>query len=132
MSCVRWTRDSRMRAMNSLRTIVDLDRYPIDRLDRPEGRGSDRSCREMLTHNGACQLHGFVRSEAVDAARRRGRRLRSSSHRTDDTHNVYFEPIDETLSANDVPRRLQRSAKFTVGYDRIPSRLAPAFPLRDR
>ena len=34
--------------MTSLQTIVDLDRYPIDRLDLPEGEALVDRCREML------------------------------------------------------------------------------------
>jgi hypothetical protein len=107
--------------MTSLDTIVDLDRYPIDRLGHPEGDALVARCREMLSATGACQLHGFVRPDAVAALVAEADALRPSSHRTDDTHNVYFEPIDDALPADDLLRRLQRSAKFTVGYDRIPA-----------
>jgi len=107
--------------MTSLQTIVDLDRYPIDRLDLPEGEALVGRCREMLDQAGACQLHGFVRADAVAQLVAEADGLRSSSHRTDDTHNVYFETIDGSVPAHDVRRRMQRSAKFTVGYDRIPS-----------
>jgi hypothetical protein len=101
--------------------IVDLDRYPIDRLGLPEGEVLIGRCREMLAQTGACQLPGFVRSEVVAQLIAEADGLRSSSHRTDDTHNVYFEPINDLLPADDVQHRLQRSAKFTVGYDRIPA-----------
>jgi hypothetical protein len=106
--------------MNSLGTIVDLDRYPIDQLDLPQGQALIDRCREMLTQTGACQLRGFVRPEALAQLVGEADGLRPSAHRTDDTHNVYFEAIDDTLPADDVLRRLQRSAKFTVGYHRIP------------
>ena len=114
-----------MGRMSSLRTIVDLDRYPIDRLDRPEGEALVGRCREMLAQSGACQLHGFVRAEAVAQLVAEADGLRPSGHRTDDTHNVYFEPVDDASPAGDVQRRLQRSAKFTVGYRPHPGRLAP-------
>jgi hypothetical protein len=109
-----------MRRMSSLRTIVDLDRYPIDQLGRPEGEALVGRCRQMLAQTGACQLHGFVRPEAVAQLVTEADGLRPSAHRTDDTHNVYFEPTDDSLPAGDVQRRLQHSAKLTVGYDRIP------------
>jgi hypothetical protein len=109
-----------MVAMTSLQTIVDLDRYPLDRLGRPEGDALVDRCREMLDRTGACQLDGFVRPDAVAQLVTEADDLRSSSHRTDDTHNVYFEEIDDALPDDDVLRRLQRSAKFTAGYDRIP------------
>ena len=110
---------SRLTAMTALDAIIDLDRYPLDRLDESQGREMVQRCRAMLAQRGACQLHGFVRPDAVAQLAAEAEALRESSHRTDDTHNVYFEPIDETLDAGDVRRRLQRSAKLTVGYNRI-------------
>jgi hypothetical protein len=112
--------------MSPLDKIVDLDRYPIDRLSLPDGEALIGRCREMLAQTGACQLHGFVRSKAVAQLVAEADGLRPSAHRTGDTHNVYFEPIDDALPADVVQRRLQRSAKFTVGYDHIP----PGSPLR--
>jgi hypothetical protein len=110
-----------MLAMSSLQTIVDLDRYPIDQLDLPAGETLIRRCRQMLAETGACQLHGFVQPGATAQLVAEADGLRSSAHRTDDTHNVYFETIDESLPDTDVQRRLQRSAKLTIGYDRIPA-----------
>jgi hypothetical protein len=118
--------NTRLNRMSSLNQIVDLDRYPLDRLDLPEGEALIGRCRRSLTQTGACQLHGFVRPEAVTRLVAEADSLRPSSHRTDDTHNVYFEPIDDEPAAGDVQRRLQRSAKFTVGHDRI----GPHSPLR--
>lgn len=110
---------SRLIRMTSLDAIIDLDRYPLDRFDEPQGQQLIEQCRTMLAQRGACQLHGFVRPQAVARLAAEAEALRRSAHRTDDTHNVYFEPIDEALEAGDVRRRLQRSAKLTIGYDRI-------------
>jgi hypothetical protein len=115
---------ARLAAMTSLDAIIDLDRYPLHRLDLPPGQAVVAQCRAMLAQRGACQLHGFVRPEAVAQLAAEAEALRGCAHRTDDTHNVYFEAIDEALSPDDVRRRLQRSAKLTVGYDRIPQESA--------
>ncbi len=103
----------------TLDAVVDLERYPIDRLDSPAGRDLVDGCRELLSTSGACQLHGFIRSEAVARLVAEADDLRPRAHRTDDTHNAYFEPTDESLLSGDPRRLLQRSAKLTIGYDLI-------------
>src|SRR5262245_41113358 len=43
--------------------FVDLQRYPVDRLDRPEGKKLVAELREILELKGACRLPGFVKPE---------------------------------------------------------------------
>lgn len=105
---------------HALEAVIDLDRYPLHRLDSPEGQELIKRSRSMLDARGACQLHGFVRTEAVARLVAEAEALRADAHRTEDTHNIYFDEIDESLPEHDVRRRLERSAKLTVGYDRIP------------
>ena len=112
--------------MTSLTSLLDLDRYPIDQLDSPAGAALVDRCRAMLDEDGACQLHGFVRPDAVAAMAAEAQALLATGHRTDDTHNVYFETIDESLPESDVRRHLEHSSKLTAGMDRI----ADESPLR--
>jgi hypothetical protein len=104
---------------DTLDAVVDLDRYPIDRLDSPSGEELIARCRDLLRTRGACQLHGFIRPEAVARLVAEADDLRACAHRTDDTHNAYFEPTDGSLPVGDPRRLLQRSAKLTIGYDLI-------------
>jgi hypothetical protein len=104
---------------DALGAVVDLRRYPIDRPDSPEYAQLRERCREQLTAAGACQLHGFMRAQAVQRLVGEAEALRPHAHRTDDTHNAYFEPSDAALSADDARALPQRSAKLTIGYDRI-------------
>lgn len=104
---------------DTLDAVVDLDRYPIDRLDGPAGAELVANCKDMLRSRGACQLHGFMRPEAVARLVAEAEGLRPVAHRTDDTHNAYFEAADESLAAGDARRLLQHSAKLTIGYDHI-------------
>jgi hypothetical protein len=104
---------------DALSAVIDLDRYPIDRPDSPEYVELIVRCREMLRADGACQLHGFMRPEAVSELVAEAEALRGSAHRTDDSHNAYFETDDPSLAADDARRLPQRSAKLTIGYDRI-------------
>lgn len=51
-----------------LHQIVDLDRYPLDRLDAAERRGLVDQCRAELDETGCCLLPGFLKPEAIAAA----------------------------------------------------------------
>ncbi len=106
---------------DTLDAVVDLDHYPIDRLDGRAGAELVAACRNMLQTGGACQLPGFMRPQAVARLVTEADGLRPRAHRTDDTHNAYFEPTDVLLAADDARRQLQRSAKLTIGYDLIGS-----------
>ena len=114
--------------MTSLAALIDLERYPLDRLDSPAGEALVDRCRTMLAQSGACQLHDFVRPEIVTELIAEAQALRPAAHHTDDTHNVYFEPTERwaALPESDVRRHLEHSSKFTAGYDRI----AAQSPLR--
>ncbi len=46
-------------------SFVDLERYPIDNPDSPQGRSFVNRMREQLRTGGLCQLPGFLTEEAV-------------------------------------------------------------------
>ncbi|GAB2634933.1 hypothetical protein GCM10027068_12960 [Prescottella soli] len=99
--------------------IIDLDRYPIHRLDSEEGRRLVERCRKDLRTRGACQLHGFIRPKAVEILVAESLEKAVHAYRTDDTHNVYFEEIPEDAAADDPRGMLQHSAKLTIAWDEI-------------
>jgi hypothetical protein len=49
-----------------LASVVDLQRYPIDDLTRPEGRALVERCRRDLRETAICVLRGFVQAPAVE------------------------------------------------------------------
>ena len=99
--------------------IIDLDRYPIDRLDSAEGRRLVERCQKDLRTRGACQLHGFIRPNAVESLVAEALEKAVDAYRTDDTHNVYFEEIPEGAAADDPRGMLQHSSKLTIAWDEI-------------
>lgn len=110
--------------MNTLTTpviadILDLERYPLDRLDSPKGRMLLEACRAALRFEGACQLPGLLKEEAVERLVAEALGKRDQAHRTDSTHNVYFEAVDESLPADDPNALLQHSSKKAVAWDLI-------------
>lgn len=110
----------------ALRDIIDLDRYPLDRLDSYEGRALLEYCRAELRAIGACQLPGLLRPEAVSALVTEAMTMREEAFTTKRSHNVYLESFDEDVPEGDPARMLQRSSKKTLAWDFIDD----ASPLR--
>lgn len=50
---------------HELNRLIDLDRYPIDRLDAPEGEALVAACQADLDRDAAASLPGFLREEAL-------------------------------------------------------------------
>jgi len=105
----------------SLGGIVDLDRYPIDRLDGGAGTRLVASARQSLRAVGACDLPGFLRPEAITAAVESAISVRGKAYRTEQTHDIEFSGLPaDSLEADD-PRRLRiRSGKEGTALDDIP------------
>lgn len=67
----------------NLGTIVDLERYPLDRLSGPEGTAFLADCRSRLAAAGSCLLPGFLRPEAIAAALRNADGAVARAHQVD-------------------------------------------------
>lgn len=100
--------------------VVDLERYPIDRLDSDDGRALVAACRRKLVETGVCNLPGFITPSAVAEMIRIAGHLAPQAWASDREHTIYFEPVDETVPATHPRARLVRSAKHGIAYDRIP------------
>ncbi len=104
---------------------VDLERYPIDRLDSPEGQALVARCQADMVARGVSQLPGFLTPLAIGEILATARQLSPQGWASESTHNVYFTPLAEASphSSDSMP---QRSAKRAIAYDLVPADL----PLR--
>ncbi len=100
---------------------VDLDRYPITCLDGPAGRALVARGRRALAADGALSLAGFIQPEAQGGLAAEARGLSPLAHLMVEAHTVYFEPPEPGLPPDHPRRRLGRTAKGGVAYDRIPA-----------
>lgn len=100
--------------------LIDIERYPIDDLASAEGRALVARCRADLGAQGASQLEGFLRPQAVERLVAEALSLTDAAFPNTAVHNVYFEDVDESLPANDARRIMQRASQATVAYDQIP------------
>jgi 2OG-Fe(II) oxygenase superfamily len=104
---------------------VDLERYPIDRLDSPEGQALVARCQDDMAAHGVSQLPGFLTSVAIEEILEVAEKLSPQGWASESTHNVYFTPLAEA-SPHSTASRPQRSAKRAIAYDLLPTDL----PLR--
>jgi hypothetical protein len=84
-----------------MRDILDLDRYPVDRLDSPAGAALVAACQQELARDGMFNLPGFVRPAVIARAAEEVRPLIDTvafTHRR--SHNVYFRREVPGLTAD--------------------------------
>lgn len=101
--------------------IVDLERYPIHDLDSVRGEQFISDCREELRSNGVCQLNGFLTGAAVARILEQTSTIADRGWATEQTHTVYFEPVDGSAEPQHPRGTLVRSAKKAIAYDLIPA-----------
>lgn len=99
--------------------VLDLDRYPLDDLDSTRGQLLVESIRASLRFEGAAQLPGLVKPDAVARLVAEALAKNPEAHRTDDTHNVYFEKVNAEGPSDDPTALLEHSSKNAVAWDKI-------------
>jgi hypothetical protein len=105
-----------------LTEVVNLDRYPIHALDSDVGKALVEHARTALRAVGACDLPGFLRPAAIDAAVASALAVRDRAYRTEQTHDIEFSGLAPESLAGDDPRRTRiRSGKEGTALDDIPS-----------
>jgi len=111
--------------------FVDLARYPVDRLDAPEGRRLVAELREILELKGACRLPGFVRPEIAAIMAEEMEALSAQAGRGRSEINPYeFDPdLDAETEAAKYPenhprRRLLRRSFRVLPYKDLPDATA--------
>jgi hypothetical protein len=105
---------------------VDLARYPVDRLGTAEGRELVARCRAALAADGACELEGLLRPEAVARMVAESDALAAEAHRSTGKATPYLE-LPEAGWPDDHPRRSFNPYTLgAVAYDQMP----PANALR--
>ena len=101
---------------------IDLERYPIDRLDDKRSRQIVARCRSELAEVGCCSLPGFVTASALGRMTQECRAVSARAHHLSERVNAYFSAPDPDLPAGH-PRNLfmTRTSGF-VPADALPSR----------
>ena len=101
--------------------IIDLDRYPLDRLESAEGQALVSSCREELALSGMFNLVGLIRGEIMEQVVGEVTPVIQSSaftHRSQ--HNIYFLPEVEGLDPAHPALQQFETINHTICADQIP------------
>jgi len=100
--------------------ILDLDRYPLHRLDSEAGRELLRHCADELDRNGMFTLPGFLRREVVDdMLPELTRRMQRESFTHAREHNIYFDDAAHELPADHPALRRVRTVNHTLCGDQL-------------
>lgn len=104
-----------------MKQVIDLERYPLDRLDSDAGRALVARCRADLDRDGLFNLQGLMRLEVIEELLQELKPLFVSeafTHRR--RHNVYFLPEVDGLPADHPALRELETVNHTVCADRFP------------
>lgn len=102
--------------------LLDLERYPLDRLEAPETRALIARCQADLEAEGMFDLEGFVRRGAIErcAEELRPRMARDAfTHKR--RHNVYFRPDVPGLPPDHPALREVETVHHTLCADQLAS-----------
>ena len=102
--------------------ILDLDRYPLDRLESAEGQALVSSCREELALSGMFNLVGLIRAEIIEQiVREIAPVIQSSAFTHRSQHNIYFLSKVEGLDSEHPALQLFETINHTICADQIPN-----------
>lgn len=103
----------------SLHGLVDLEHYPLDRLDSDAGRALIEACRHQLGIDGCVVLKNFVPPAAVDRLERETGRLSPEAHYNEGETNPYNSSGDDSLPPEHPKNRFDDRTNGFVAGDRI-------------
>lgn len=102
--------------------LIDLERYPLDRLDSAAGKALVARCRAELARDGLFNLVSLMRAEVIDALLREVRPLMANAaftHRR--RHNIYFLPEVDELPVDHPALRELETVNHTLCADQFES-----------
>ena len=94
----------------TLEAIVDLDRFPIHRLDSPDRAELVAETREQLDAFGCFRIGDFIRPETIDTMLAEAKSLHDQTFWAADSHNPYASKPDPELP-DDHPRNTFQDRK---------------------
>jgi hypothetical protein len=103
-----------------MRQVLDLDRYPIDRLDVPETQELIERCKAELAAHGMFNLPGLVRGSVIDnCAAELEPLIDTEAYTHKRRHNIYFRPDIEGLAPDHPALRQRDTINHTLCGDQL-------------
>ena len=110
-----------MHALDALEAIVDLDTYPIHRLDSSARSDLVAETRSQMDAIGCCRLSDFVRPEAITAMLAEAEQLHEHTFWAQQTHNPYASPGNTELPAEHPRNVMQHRMSGFINSDILPT-----------
>ncbi|QGG80411.1 hypothetical protein GH975_07430 [Litorivicinus lipolyticus] len=104
---------------SALSDIVDLQRYPIDRLDSADGQHMLADARRGLDSVGCCCLPNFVKPEALALMKAEIEAGYEQIFWSENSHNPYFSKDQPELAADHPRRHFERRTSGFFNADLI-------------
>jgi hypothetical protein len=104
--------------------LLNLDQYPIDKLDSIQGQALVETCKEKLQKNGIFSLEGFLRPEAVAECVAEIHPLTENESFTHKRkHNIYFRDELPGIAAGHPALKIFETINHTVCADQMSNSL---------
>jgi len=104
-----------------LNAIVDLDRYPIDRLDAVTRTDLVAETRSQMDAVGCCRLSDFIRPEAVEQMLAEAVGLHDQAFWAEQDHNPYASADDPSFPEGHPRRVFQHRSSGFINSDLLPA-----------
>ncbi len=103
-----------------MKTIIDLEKFPIDQLDRSSGKELVSRCKRDLLSDGMFNLEGFLLPDAIRQTVSEVKPiLESDSFLHERSHNIYFKKSIAELDENHPALTLQLTSNRTICADQF-------------
>ena len=100
--------------------IINLEQFPIDRLDSLAGKKLITRCKQDLVNDGMFSLEGFLTPNAIKQAVNEIKPvLSSSSFLHNRSHNIYFKKSISELDTNHPALKMQLTSSRTICADQF-------------
>ena len=110
-----------MQALDALEAVVDLDAYPIHRLESPVRRELVAETRAQMDSVGCCRLSDFIRPQAIEQMLAEAKELHAQAYWAQQTHNPYASPPDSELPASHPRNVMQHRMSGFINSDILPT-----------
>ncbi len=100
--------------------LIDLDTYPIHRLESPVRSELVAETRRQMDAVGCCRISDFVRPEALSSMATEAKSLHDQAHWAADAHNPYASPDDLSLPEGHPIRFFQDRRSGFINSDLLP------------
>jgi hypothetical protein len=105
--------------MAEIADLIDLERYPIDDLGSVRGKALVDAARRGHEADGAANLPGFIRAEAVPLLAAEANALLEKGYRKTKIRTAYYRPPDPDLAADHPRCRLWQEGSLQLADDQI-------------